>query len=115
MIADRDETRVEPASWDEMPHSHRGGRPTGNPFLEPVAELIRSMPTDARGVPNGRSEGLRKITLSNDETTVNRHLQWLYRAGQKHKITVKKEIVENDDATVTIYFWTAPKITRNRS
>lgn len=127
--------KIQPASWDEIPRrKHPGGRPSDNPFIVPVEELTRSMPRDAAGTPIARSEGLRKVVIKNDPEVIRKHIRWLYTAGNKFNVTVRNELaypdfnpddwarmpemakreVEKTSKEVVIYFWTAPRIHREK-
>lgn len=103
------------ASWDEVPNAQRGGPASANPFLDKVQELYEMMPRDQYGKITGRSEGVFKVILPNDEKLIEQHLRWLYRAARKFDVSAKKEIQENDDGKVTVFYWTAPKIHRPKA
>lgn len=98
-------------SFGEVPAVTRSASESKpNPYLSAVVKLAQSMGDNERSAQAGSFVKPGKI--GDKEITIAQRL--LNEAGAKAEVTVRKNLVQNDNGTVTITFWTKPRETRTR-
>ena len=81
-----------------------------NPYLASVVKLAKSMGDTERSAEAGTFKVSGKI--GDKAVTIAQRL--LNEAGAKAEVTVRKNLTENNDGTVTVQFWTKVRETRTR-
>lgn len=98
-------------SFGEVPTVSRSASESKpNPYLAAVVQLAGSMGDNERSAQAGSFAVPGKI--GDKAVTIAQRL--LNEAGAKAEVTVRKNLTQNDNGTVTVTFWTKTRETRTR-